>query len=53
VAAQQHVHPNTVDYRIRRIAALTGLNPAEHGDRIKLSAALAALDTRRLEQAGL
>ncbi|MEE1786603.1 helix-turn-helix domain-containing protein [Streptomyces sp. SP17BM10] len=53
VAAQQHVHPNTVDYRIRRIAALTGLNPAEHGDRIKLSAALAALDTRRLEHAVL
>ncbi|MFD8080827.1 PucR family transcriptional regulator [Kitasatospora sp. NPDC059722] len=53
VAAQQHVHPNTVDYRIRRIAALTGLNPAEHGDRIKLSAALAALDTRRLEHAAL
>ncbi|MGW4897077.1 PucR family transcriptional regulator [Kitasatospora sp. NPDC004240] len=49
VAAELHVHPNTVDYRIRRIAALTGMNPADHGDRVKLTAALAAHDTRRME----
>ncbi|MFD0280039.1 PucR family transcriptional regulator [Kitasatospora sp. NPDC127111] len=52
VAARHHVHPNTVDYRIRRIATLTGLDPADHTDRIKLTAALAALDTRQREASG-
>ncbi|MGW4718072.1 PucR family transcriptional regulator, partial [Nocardia sp. NPDC004260] len=28
-ARQLHVHPNTVDYRLRRIAQLTGLDPAD------------------------
>ncbi|MGW0769397.1 PucR family transcriptional regulator [Streptomyces sp. NPDC002676] len=49
VAARHHIHPNTVDYRIRRIATLTGMDPADHNDRIKLTAALAALDTRQRE----
>ncbi|GAA4883790.1 helix-turn-helix domain-containing protein [Kitasatospora terrestris] len=44
VAARQHIHPNTVDYRLRRIAALTGLGPADHHGGITLTAALAALD---------
>jgi sugar diacid utilization regulator len=26
-AAALHVHPNTLDYRLRRIAELTGLDP--------------------------
>ncbi|MEU4559516.1 helix-turn-helix domain-containing protein [Actinoplanes sp. NPDC023936] len=44
VATQLHVHPNTVDYRIRRVAVLTGLDVAEHRDLLTLSAALAAHD---------
>ncbi|MFE0459626.1 PucR family transcriptional regulator [Kitasatospora sp. NPDC058965] len=44
VAAEQHVHPNTVDYRLRRITTLTGLNPSDHADGLRLTAALAALD---------
>lgn len=41
-AATLHVHPNTVDYRIRRIARLTGLSPARPGDLQHLNAALVA-----------
>jgi hypothetical protein len=41
-AALLHVHPNTVDYRIRRVAQLTGLNPARPADLQHLSAALVA-----------
>ncbi|WP_084693377.1 PucR family transcriptional regulator [Actinomadura atramentaria] len=41
-AAALHVHPNTVDYRVRRIDELTGLSPARHADVTHLSAALVA-----------
>lgn len=41
-AAALHVHPNTVDYRVRRIDELTGLSPARHMDVPHLSAALIA-----------
>ena len=41
-AALLHVHPNTVDYRIRRVAQLTGLNPTRPSDLQHLSAALVA-----------
>ncbi|GAA4965676.1 helix-turn-helix domain-containing protein [Actinoplanes utahensis] len=44
VATQLHVHPNTVDYRIRRVAVLTGLDTTAHRDLLTLSAALAAHD---------
>jgi len=41
-AAALHVHPNTFDYRLRRIIELTGLDPATtHGLQL-LGAALAA-----------
>ncbi|GAA1905479.1 helix-turn-helix domain-containing protein [Streptomyces durmitorensis] len=43
-AARLHVHPNTVDYRLRRIAALTGLDVAAHTDLLTLRAALTAYD---------
>lgn len=43
-AARLHVHPNTVDYRLRRIAALTGLDLAAHIDLLTLRAALSAYD---------
>lgn len=40
-----HVHPNTVDYRMRRIATLTGLDPALPSHVRLLAAALAARRT--------
>jgi sugar diacid utilization regulator len=46
-AAALHVHPNTVDYRIRRIALLTGLTPTTPADARRLSAALVARRTLR------
>ncbi|MGI5171620.1 PucR family transcriptional regulator [Spirillospora sp. CA-253888] len=39
-----HVHPNTVDYRLRRVAVLTGLDPTRPGDLPQLRAALVARD---------
>lgn len=36
------VHPNTIDNRLRRIAALTGLNPLDQVDMTTLQAALMA-----------
>jgi hypothetical protein len=39
-AAELFVHPNTVDYRLRRIAVLTGLNPASPQDLPHLHAAI-------------
>ncbi|RKT89060.1 DNA-binding transcriptional regulator, PucR family [Saccharopolyspora antimicrobica] len=41
-ARRLHVHPNTVDYRTRKIAELTGLNPADPTDATHLRAALIA-----------
>jgi len=41
-AAALHVHPNTVDYRLRRIADLTGLDPTRLEHVALLHAALAA-----------
>ncbi|MEU8303292.1 helix-turn-helix domain-containing protein [Actinomadura sp. NPDC048955] len=40
--AALHVHPNTVAYRVRRISALTGLDPGRPGDLQLLNAALVA-----------
>ncbi|MCP9953823.1 PucR family transcriptional regulator [Actinomadura madurae] len=40
--AALHVHPNTVAYRVRRISALTGLDPSCAGDLRLLHAALVA-----------
>ncbi|MFE3443523.1 PucR family transcriptional regulator [Nocardia sp. NPDC059180] len=39
-AAEVHVHPNTFSYRLRRIAELTGLDPADPTDTRLLAAAL-------------
>ncbi|MCK2244814.1 MULTISPECIES: helix-turn-helix domain-containing protein [unclassified Crossiella] len=41
-ASELHVHPNTVDYRLRRIAELTGLDATSTKDVGLLKAALAA-----------
>ncbi|MFC3453840.1 PucR family transcriptional regulator [Amycolatopsis speibonae] len=41
-AADLHVHPNTVDYRLRRIADLTGLDPTRLEHIALLNAALSA-----------
>ncbi len=41
-AAELYVHPNTVDYRLRRISELTGLNPVRQEDLQHLRAALLA-----------
>lgn len=39
-AAEIHVHPNTFSYRLRRIAELTGTDPADPGGSRLLAAAL-------------
>lgn len=41
-AAELHIHPNTVDYRLRRVRALTGLDPADPAGLHHIAAALAA-----------
>ncbi|HVB27568.1 MAG TPA: helix-turn-helix domain-containing protein [Mycobacteriales bacterium] len=41
-AAELHVHPNTLDYRLRRIVELTGLDPATTVGLQLLAAGLAA-----------
>ncbi|MFC7306509.1 PucR family transcriptional regulator [Streptomyces monticola] len=41
-AAALHLHPNTVDYRIRRITRLTGLSPSRPPDLQHIGAALVA-----------
>jgi hypothetical protein len=41
-AQQLHVHPNTLDYRLRRITELTGLEPGRPRDLVLLELALAA-----------
>lgn len=45
-ATALHVHPNTVDYRLRRIALLTGLETATQPGLLRLQAALTAYGTR-------
>ncbi|MFF0814488.1 PucR family transcriptional regulator [Rhodococcus sp. NPDC003318] len=42
-AAALAVHANTVDYRMRRVLELTGLNPADPADLPRIGAALVAL----------
>ncbi|MCF6467639.1 PucR family transcriptional regulator [Nonomuraea sp. MG754425] len=37
-----HVHPNTVDYRLRRVVGLTGLDPMDPAHLQRIGAALAA-----------
>jgi DNA-binding PucR family transcriptional regulator len=37
-----HVHPNTVDYRLRRVVVLTGLDPMDPAHLQRIGAALAA-----------
>jgi len=39
-AAELHVHPNTLDHRLRRVSALTGLNLARTDDLLRASLAL-------------
>ncbi|MGI5129294.1 PucR family transcriptional regulator [Pseudonocardia sp. CA-107938] len=41
-ASELHLHPNTVDYRLRRVAALTGLDPTLPRHTIMIETALAA-----------
>ena len=43
-AGRLRIHPNTVDYRIRKVGTITGLNPANPDDLLTLRAALAAMD---------
>ncbi|MFJ5921505.1 PucR family transcriptional regulator [Kitasatospora sp. NPDC092948] len=51
-AARLLVHPNTVDYRLRRTTALTGLDTARGPDLLTLHAALTALDTATAPERG-
>lgn len=46
-AANLHIHPNTVDYRLRRIATLTGLDTGAADQLPVLAAALAARQVRQ------
>ncbi|MFD5464310.1 PucR family transcriptional regulator [Kitasatospora sp. NPDC127059] len=46
-ASALHLHPNTVDYRLRRIAVLTGLDPARPADVLRITAAIAARTAER------
>ncbi|MGW5918772.1 PucR family transcriptional regulator [Nocardia fluminea] len=41
-----NIHTNTVDYRLRRIARLTGLNPARASDLWQLRSAMVSRDCR-------
>lgn len=43
-AAELHIHANTVDYRLRQVDKLTGLDPAQAEQLPRLVAALAAHD---------
>ncbi|WP_078325267.1 PucR family transcriptional regulator [Mycobacteroides salmoniphilum] len=45
-AKSLHVHPNTLDYRLRRVAELTGLDPAQPAAARTLAAALLAVKAR-------
>jgi len=45
-AADLHVHANTVDYRLRQVGRLTGLDPVRDDRLPRLVAALVAFDAR-------
>ncbi|MFB7617430.1 PucR family transcriptional regulator [Kitasatospora sp. NPDC056181] len=45
-----HLHPNTVDYRLRRVAVLTGLDPTRPADLLRIAAAIAAHDAERTQE---
>ncbi|MFF1908095.1 PucR family transcriptional regulator [Kitasatospora sp. NPDC058218] len=45
-----HLHPNTVDYRLRRVAVLTGLDPTRPADLLRITAAIAARDAERAQE---
>ncbi|WP_199238099.1 helix-turn-helix domain-containing protein [Kribbella steppae] len=45
-AADLHVHANTVDYRLRQVGWLTGLDPVRDDQLPRLVAALVAFDAR-------
>jgi hypothetical protein len=49
-AARLQVHPNTVNYRLRKVASLTGLDASAAADLPRVSAALAALDACAAER---
>ena len=51
-AARLHLHPNTVDYRLRRVTALTGLDPSRPADLQHIGAALAARRVMSVSVAG-
>jgi hypothetical protein len=51
-ATELHVHPNTVDYRLRRVAELTGLDPTRIEHVTLLAAALAARSATDQRQDG-
>lgn len=51
-AAELHVHPNTLAYRMRRIAEVTGLDPADAEGMRVLSAALTVHDLREAGYGG-
>ncbi|MPY77774.1 MAG: hypothetical protein GEV04_04625 [Actinophytocola sp.] len=51
-ASVLHVHPNTLAYRLRRIAEVTGLDPADPEGMRVLSAALTAHDLREATSSG-
>ncbi|MGC0423170.1 helix-turn-helix domain-containing protein [Embleya sp. AB8] len=51
-AATLHLHPNTVDYRIRRVTTLTGLSPNRVTDLHQLNAALVARRSLGVGDAG-
>ncbi len=51
-ASTLHLHPNTVDYRLRRVAELTGLDPTAARDAIAFQAALTAQILPRPSGAG-
>ncbi|MGW1346078.1 PucR family transcriptional regulator [Kribbella sp. NPDC002412] len=45
-AAELHVHANTVDYRLRQVGRLTGLDPVRDDQLARLVAALVAFDAQ-------
>ncbi|MBW1600007.1 CdaR family transcriptional regulator [Streptomyces sp. JJ38] len=51
-AERLSIHPNTLDYRLRRVTALTGLDAARPADLARVQAALAAYDADRATRYG-